>query len=122
MSEADNGRGDTVLEHNPELAAQLRKHQEEYLWCMKQTELLHRHADQILILHDRQVIGSGSTGPEAWQDAERHAAEQGNALPPRGQLLVFVVPAQIWVEDPLASCHREDPSVPGVPAGPPGGK
>src|SRR5262245_665299 len=119
MSEAKCDRPEMTSEHNPELAAQLRKYQEDYFWCMKQTDLLLRYKDQILILHDRKILGSGPTGPEAWEDARRRATERGEPLPARKELMVFFVPEQIFEERPFTSADLFGDS-PVQPASSPG--
>ena len=57
------------MERNPLAAEYLRKFQEDYLWCLNQIDLRQRFANQVVILRDRQVIGSGENGVEARESA-----------------------------------------------------
>jgi hypothetical protein len=98
MSEASNGWGEATIERNPLVAEQLRKFQEDYLWCLNQVDLRERYANQVVILHDRKVIGSGESSAQAREAARQALAAQGTAFPSESEIHILIVPPMAWVE------------------------
>ncbi|MGD9711955.1 MAG: hypothetical protein AB7V46_07825 [Thermomicrobiales bacterium] len=105
MTETNNGEREMMIEHNPRLAERLRKFQEDYLWILTQVTLREQYKNQVVILHDRRVIGSGRTDVEAKADARQQAASRAETLPPDDETTIVLVPAMAWIEVPNPSAQ-----------------
>ena len=106
MSETNNGRRDATIERNPAATECLRKYQEDYFWCLSQADLRQRYASQVVILHERRVIGHGETGAQAREAAHQAFQQRGEPFPSENDLLVVLMPPMTWLDEP----------VPGTPA------
>ena len=63
-------------------------------WFVSQPEHFERYAGLVVLLRDREVIGSGRDELEALADAQQRAAQQGKTLPPSHELFSWIVPRQ----------------------------
>jgi hypothetical protein len=81
----------------------LRQAQEDYLWCLNQHEVLERYPGQVVVLHNRRIIGHGIGTPEARQDAQDKAKARGETLPPKDQLVLVPIPEHPWIDEAVLS-------------------
>ncbi len=100
MSEAGNGWQEAALERNAAAAESLRKFQEDYLWCLNQVDLRQRYANQVVILHNRTVIGHGESGGQARESARQALQQCGEPFPPEKDLVILIMPPMAWLDDP----------------------
>jgi hypothetical protein len=73
--------------------------QADYFWCMAQQEIRERYRAQVVVLHQRRVLGSGPDHVEALADARTRVEQQGGSLPPVNELLLIPIPEHIWVDE-----------------------
>ncbi len=69
-----------------------RRKQEEFFWCLRQPRIVNMYAGQVVVVHDRVILGNGPNSGEALEDARKKAAERGTALPAPGELLFVPIP------------------------------
>src|SRR5258708_37797759 len=67
------------------------KQQADILWFLGQHEVLARYPGQVVVLHNRIVIGSGRDHLEAMADARRQTAQRGEPLPDAWRMLFIPV-------------------------------
>jgi hypothetical protein len=81
-----------------------------YDWFMSQWELRNRYAGQVVILHDRKVLGSGTNYREAEESMRAAAAAENRKLPEHSLLYVHVpLPADLDIllfDDPWEGSTR----------------
>jgi hypothetical protein len=73
----------------------LAQHWQDWRWCMGQANILRDYAGQVIVLHERQVLGSGQGHLEALEDARQRVEAAGQSLPERAALLFVVVPEPV---------------------------
>jgi hypothetical protein len=61
----------------------------DYIWCRGQRDLLAQHAGQVVVFHNRTLVGSGADHHEAMKDVRERAARENRPVPSAG--LLFVV-------------------------------
>jgi hypothetical protein len=59
---------------------------------MRQADILRDYAGRVIVLHERQVLGSGRDHLEALDDARQRVEAAGQSLPERAALLFVAVP------------------------------
>src|SRR5262245_30198478 len=98
-------------EQKKEFVEWFQHEQADYFWCMAQLDVRERYGDQVVDLHQRQVIGSGPGHVEALADARTRVEQQGGSLPPVNELLLIPIPEHIWVDERQLPPHlRSTPS------------
>jgi hypothetical protein len=101
MSESKNGKHEETPEQKRAFVEWFLKQQADYFWCLNQLDILERYPGQIVVLHDRKVIGSGAGTVEAREDAKRQVEARGETLPPSNDLLCVVIPERIWFDETI---------------------
>ena len=97
MSDNDHGNG-MRPKLNPVEVAQMQKQHADFLWCLNHSDLAKQYAEQVVVVHERQVIGSGATFEEARTDAVRRWEEKGGPFPADRDLLMFMMPPMVYLE------------------------
>jgi len=87
MSQQRNGAG-----QEDRWLQQVRQHQEDHAWALRQSDILDRHAGKVILMHRREVLGVGGDYQEAVADAETAASSASRAIPPRDEWLFVFVP------------------------------
>jgi hypothetical protein len=101
MPDVNNGRPQETDQQKRAWSEWFQRYQADYLWCLNQRDLRERYAGQVVILHNRVVLGSGYSGAEARADARQRLEARGESMPAENALLIMIVPAQLWVDDPI---------------------
>jgi hypothetical protein len=66
----------------------LAQHWQDWQWCMGQADILRDYAGQVIVLHERQVLGSGQGHLEALEDAQQRVEAAGQSLPEDPALII----------------------------------
>jgi hypothetical protein len=99
MSDPTNGRKQETPEQKRKFVEWFLKQQEDYFWCLNQLDIRERYRGQIVVLHNRQIIGSGPGSVEARENARQRVVAQGEVMPPTADLLLVVIPEHIWLDE-----------------------
>jgi hypothetical protein len=93
-----------------------QRQQADYFWCMAQLEIRERYRGQVVVLHQRRVLGSGADHVEALADARGRVERQGRSLPPVKELQLIPLPEHICIDEKQLS-----PQAPSTPSSPTNG-
>ena len=74
------------------------KQKADYIWCLRQPEIVARYQGQVLVLHERNILGSGRDSLQALHDAQERVAAQNQPFPPRRDILFVVIPEHPWFD------------------------
>jgi hypothetical protein len=88
----DNKYGQKIKD--PRLSRQLRQHIADDAWALTQDHLVERYGGQVILLHRREVLGSGRNHLEALESARTALQEAGRAMPPSDEWLFVIVPTR----------------------------
>src|ERR1700730_2937858 len=98
MSQPNNGEHQDTPEQKRAFVEWFHKQKDDYFWCLNQPDVLERYAGQVVVLHNRVVLGSGPGHLQAKEDARRQVETRGETLPPAADLLFVVIPEQVWFD------------------------
>ena len=79
--------------------AALRRN-EDYDWCLSQTELYEKYGGQVVVVYNKQVIAHGADHLLALENAQMRLAEMPEAERPDRWDLSFVVLGHSWYFSP----------------------
>ncbi len=99
MAETSNGQHRESPAQKRAFVEWFLKQQEDYFWCLNQLDIRERYRGQIVVLHNRQILGHGPGSVEARENARERVAAQGAVLPPAAELLLVVIPEHIWLDE-----------------------
>jgi hypothetical protein len=68
----------------------------DYRWCRQQRDLLASYSGQVVVFHNRTILGNGVDHHAALENARARAVGKDRALPAHG-LLFLVVPEPLPV-------------------------
>ncbi len=91
---------------NEQQADVITRAEEDYRWWYHQGDNRLRYAGQVIVLHQRELVGSGPDMNEAWEAAQRWFAERGRSFPDASELLCLPVPPTL---DPDAETDQGAP-------------
>jgi hypothetical protein len=116
MSDTDNGRREETAEEKRAWLEWFERQKADYFWCLNQIDVLDRYSGQVVVLHNRVILGSGHGAQEALDDARKRADDSGMALPGGRELLLVPIPAQVWMDDLMLPAHLRQTTPLPVPA------
>jgi hypothetical protein len=99
--------------------AWFEKQSADYNWCLSQPEILDRYRGQVLVVQERNILGSGRDSLQALHDAQERLARQNQPFPPRRDVLFVVIPEQPWFDMDFYGPPRDEAADGEVPG--PGG-
>jgi hypothetical protein len=110
MSDTENGRREETAEQKRAWLEWFERQKADYFWCLNQVDLRERYAGQVVMMHRRVVLGSGASVAEARDEAKRCLEARGETLPSESDLLIMIVPSQLWMDAPLPYPDEDSPA------------
>jgi hypothetical protein len=117
MAKSSNGQPKMTPEQRKAFLEWFHRQQEDYFWCLNQLDICERYRGQVVVLHDRKILGSGIGGREAKEDALQRLEAQGAQLPPVSEILYVPIPEHLGFDQSLFSGLYPEDS-PGTPVEP----
>jgi hypothetical protein len=115
MSTMSNGPYQESPEERRAAKECILKFKDAFFWLYNQPEVCERYADQVVIVHERQVVGHGASEEEALEAAKRFFTGLGQPMPPPGHLAIMVAPTSLWMDAPIPYANEPFSSPAGSP-------
>src|SRR4051794_14571031 len=90
---APNWRDEIRVINDPVYLEWFNRMQGDALWFLGQENLVEQYRGNVVVLHNRRIIGRGNDHSEAKEDARRQVEARGEVLPPVSELLFIPLPA-----------------------------